>query len=204
MANNEEPVLAQPPFPLYDPVEENYDDMPPIRAPDAAYDSRLVKAARIGDLAEVKRLLAEGVDPTLNHNAAIFEATSYNRPDVVLELLKDARVDPTEHFDDPEYPYDPDMYNGLFLTWVQKGNKEVVSALLQNKFMKPENYRKENYLEVIENKEMLDLLKSNSRLTAKLSGGKRKSRKSRKSRKNSNSKSRKFCRKNRKSRSNRK
>ena len=131
--------------PYVDPQNVNMD--PPPRMEDSEYDSSLVVASRNGDLAEVKRLLAEGVDPTLNHNAAIFEATDSNHPDVVLELLKDDRVDVMEDFDDPEYPYHPNLDYGVFLGWVKKGNLEVVRALLNHKSVKPDYHRKVAYLE---------------------------------------------------------
>jgi hypothetical protein len=182
-------------------------NMPPIeRMADSEYDSRLVVAARNGNVELVRALIRE-VDPSLNNDAALAEATDANHPEVVLELLKDERVNPSDN-------EDIGKYDEVFFRWIERGHVDVVKALLNNKHIQPEYYDAWAYMVAIgDNEEMRALLQSNSRLMNKIRGGKRNVRKSKKNlkaiktrktlkalktRKNrqdsKDSKSRKFCR----------
>ena len=147
--------------PDYDP--RDIDTPPPERMDSDEYDSRLVIAAKEGNVDLMNQLLSEGIDPSLNHNAAILEATKNDKPEVVIALLDDERTDPTDDVD-------PDLYEGVFFTWIYRGNVEVVRKLLANPHLKPEFCGDRiSYMMAFEgNKKMEDLLRSDSRIGKKL------------------------------------
>jgi hypothetical protein len=75
-------------------------------------------ACKSGNLAEVNRLLALGVDPSANDNTAIRWASLYGYLDVVNRLLLDPRVDPSAN-------------DNIAIRWASLyGHLDVVNRLL--------------------------------------------------------------------------
>ncbi|MCI0381476.1 MAG: ankyrin repeat domain-containing protein [Chlamydiae bacterium] len=123
----------------------------------------LIWACEKGYIAIVKELInsgidlnnpevESGIDPSMNHNIAIEVASKYGHLEIVKELLKDSRVDPSDDYV---------KTNGAILFASANGHLEVVKELLKDSRVDPSANNQEalqcaiknNYLEVV--KELL-------------------------------------------------
>ena len=116
----------------------------------------ITEVSKYGLLDEVKRLIQQGVDPTVNNNKSIRWSSEYGHLDVVRELLKDPRVNPSvkdnsairlssdkghvevvrELLKDPRV--DPRVFNNLpIITSSMSGHVEVVKLLLKDPRVDP-------------------------------------------------------------------
>ncbi|CAK7995006.1 Hypothetical protein POVR1_LOCUS524 [uncultured virus] len=89
------------------------------------YNQLLIDAAGDGWLAEVKLLMLNGVNPNVQENLAIREASGSGHLAVVNRLLDDPRVDPSAHDNEA-------------VRWAGKGGRlAVVNRLLQDPRVDP-------------------------------------------------------------------
>jgi len=86
---------------------------------------KLKKGCKYGVLLLVKQALEDGVDPSIDNNNAILNASQYGYIDIVKELLKDERVDPS-------------VLNNLTIQLASEfGRIEVVKELLKDDRVDP-------------------------------------------------------------------
>ena len=116
----------------------------------------ITEVSKYGIIEEVKRLIQQKVDPTINNNKPIRWSSEYGHLDVVRELLKDPRVNPSvkdnsairlssdkghvevvrELLKDPRV--DPRVFNNLpIITSSMSGHVEVVKLLLKDPRVDP-------------------------------------------------------------------
>ena len=87
--------------------------------------------SKYGILDEVKRLIQQGTDPTVNNNEPIKWSSYYGHVEVVKELLKDPRVDPSDNSNEP-------------IRWSSYyGHVEVVKELLKDPRVDPSDNNNE-------------------------------------------------------------
>lgn len=118
-----------------------------------------IEACKVGNLPLVTKYIKDGIDPSMDNNQAIIEASSMDHNEVVKMLLQDPRVDPSidsiillnicqnGHIDTirillQDTRIDIHQYRNVFEDIISSGHLVIIELFLHNLKLESEDYNK--------------------------------------------------------------